>query len=125
MLPIVPASNGYRPKDGHDERQETMESLQIKHPGNRTNFTEVIIGSLTIWFSYETAIAYRITNPDKYTIEAQCVRENDWGPTTGKHLNYVSTDKASRVSGTEFEANINRHLAAIGWDGLTLAGVQS
>lgn len=47
------------------------------------NFTEVRIGSLTLWFSYETVIAFH-TPATGYQ-----VRENNWGPTTGKHINYV------------------------------------
>ena len=49
------------------------------------------------WFSYRTLVAF--TAGDR-----RVVRENDWGPTTGKHLNWIDGgNKAARVSSAEFE----------------------
>lgn len=63
-----------------------------------SNMHEVSINSKgTFYFSYETCIAFR--TPDYGLI----IRENDWGPTTGKHLNYIDPDKSIRISGEDFE----------------------
>ena len=57
----------------------------------KPNFTEIILGEyLTVYFSYKTIIAFEVNN--ELTIS-----ENEWGPTTGKHLNYINTDKTKRV----------------------------
>lgn len=53
---------------------------------------------LTVWFSYETPIAFYSHATGKV------VRENSWGPTTGKHLNWVDGgNKKARVSSDKFE----------------------
>lgn len=54
--------------------------------------------NVTVWFSYQTPVAFQVPgNP-------RVVRENDWGPTTGKHLKWIDGgDKSNRVSGQEFE----------------------
>jgi len=53
---------------------------------------------LTVWFSYQTPVAFE--TPSKPRV----VRRNDWGPTTGKHLNAIDGgDKKSRVDGQTFE----------------------
>jgi hypothetical protein len=70
-------------------------NVSINHPTDRPNFTEVELGDVTIWFSYRTPIAFMAPGHGKM------VRENDWGPTTGKHLNYVGGE---RVSGEVFMA---------------------
>ena len=52
---------------------------------------------LTVYFSYETMIGFKVDG------QFPTVRENVWGPTTGKHLNYIDGgDKSSRVDKTEF-----------------------
>lgn len=56
----------------------------------------VEVAGITVWYSYTTPIAFR-ANGDTV------VRENDWGPTTGKHLNWIDDDKSIRVPSAEFE----------------------
>ena len=54
-------------------------------------------GAFTYYFSYRTLVAF--DSPESGLV----VRENEWGPTTGKHLNWIDGgDKASRVSADEF-----------------------
>ena len=53
------------------------------------------IGGNSFYFSYETLIAF--TTPDGLVI-----RKNEWGPTTGKHLNAIDEDKKKRVSADIF-----------------------
>lgn len=66
----------------------------------------VKVGSLTVYFSYHTPVAFRAGGH-------LVVRENDWGPTTGKHLNWIDGgDKRSRISGAEFQRLLAEELAA-------------
>jgi hypothetical protein len=70
----------------------------ISHPTDRPNFSVVELGEITIYFSYETPIAYYSRQ------HGRAIRKNDWGPTTGKHLNYVDSGSVSeRIDGRKFE----------------------
>ena len=74
----------------------------------------VDVGPLCVWFSYTTPVAFQRDG------HLRIVRENDWGPTTGKHLNWIDDgDKASRVSGTEFERLWAEALASVGLETVT------
>lgn len=53
-------------------------------------------GNIIVWFSYKTPIAFKVG--DRFVI-----RQNEWGTTTGKHLNAIDTDKKKRVDGKTFE----------------------
>lgn len=53
------------------------------------------------WFSYNTLIAFRIKGSFH-------IIKNYWGSTTGKHLNWIDSDKSKRESMEEFEANYKR-----------------
>lgn len=76
--------------------------------GHTPNYATVYVGGLRLEFSYETVIAF--LGPDD-----SAVRVNDWGPTTGKHLNAIDGgDKASRITGDEFTARLNAQLAKLG-----------
>ncbi len=55
------------------------------------------IGSLEVWFSYQTPVAFRTAHT------GLVIRENDWAQTTGKHLNAIDPDHKRRISGEEFE----------------------
>ena len=69
----------------------------------------VDVGRLTLWFSYKTIVAFR--GPE----QARLVRENDWGPTTGKHLNWIDGgEKGSRVPAEIFEAKLASMLQRLG-----------
>ena len=74
------------------------------------NFTMVDIGRVRIWFSYSTPIAF-----NDGTGTGTAVRDNVWGPTTGKHLNRVdggdAQAKAARLSSNDFEARLTDVLA--------------
>jgi len=63
----------------------------------RANSLKLEYGRITVWFSYETPVAFRIAGGDLV------VRRNDWGPTTGKHLNTIDGGATQhRVSEEEF-----------------------
>ena len=62
------------------------------------NALRLEMGELTLWYSYRTIVAFR-----KGWGGPLIVRQNDWGPTTGKHLNAIDGgDKAARVEGYKF-----------------------
>jgi len=74
----------------------------IDHPTDRPNFTRIEIEGRTLWYSYRTLIAF-----NAYNGSGPVVRENVWGPTTGKHLNYVdggdTEAKAARLNTEAFQ----------------------
>lgn len=63
----------------------------------KPNFHQVIVGSMTLYFSYETIIGFMPDATGKTT-----ARENEWGPTTGKHLNEIQPDKSARLTHDAF-----------------------
>lgn len=81
-------------------------AISIWHPTDRANFTQMNVGDLTVWYSYSTPIAF-LTGDMLDPI----LSENLWSNTTGKHLNYVSTDKTLRQPRVAFEAALNVALA--------------
>lgn len=61
------------------------------------NALRVTVGSLTVYFSYRTPVAFHVFGHNPV------VRENDWGPTTGKHLNWIDGGKKlDRISDVNF-----------------------
>jgi hypothetical protein len=80
-----------------------MEIPKINHPTGRPNFTVVVVKGRLYWFSYQTCVAFQDWNAGNLT-----VRQNEWGPTTGKHLNYIDGGATSaRVDGPTFEARLS------------------
>lgn len=68
------------------------------------NAMTVSVGTLELYFSYRTVIA--ISKPG-----VLIVSQNEWGPTTGKHLNWIDGgDKKNRVPRVEFEAKLQKML---------------
>lgn len=69
---------------------------------------QVSIGDFTVWFSYNTVVAFQA--PGKM----MRVHENVWGTTTGKHINAIDGgDKKSRLKSEdfdkEFQASLKKH----------------
>ena len=63
----------------------------------------VQVGNLDVYFSYRTPVAFR------HVSTGLVVRSNSWGPTTGKHLNWIDGgDKKGRISGIEFEDQLSK-----------------
>lgn len=58
------------------------------------------------YYSYKTLIAF--THGGTLTI-----RKNDWGGTTGKHLNWINRDKTKRIDGEAFEAEYEKIFEAV------------
>ena len=63
------------------------------------------VGALTVYFSYDTPVAFDSPRT------GQVVRHNVWGPTTGKHLNWIDNgNKQNRISSDEFQDALNKLL---------------
>lgn len=76
-------------------------SVSIEHPTDRPNFSIVRVGSLSLAFSYRTIIGISVGfGPWK-------VSENVWSNTTGKHLNYLNSDKDMRLPAEQFAELVN------------------
>lgn len=76
-------------------------NVSIEHPTDRPNFSIVRIGSLGLAFSYRTLIGVSVGfGPWR-------VSENVWYSTTGKHLNYLNSDKDMRLPAEEFAELVN------------------
>ena len=76
---------------------------RISHPTDRPNFTRLDMGEITIYFSYQTPIAF-------IKDHGLTIRENNWGPTTGKHLNYVNST-SERVPTVQFDSLLQAALS--------------
>lgn len=74
--------------------------ISVDHPTGRPNFYIVSTPGYRVAFSYKTLVG---VNP--LDGRGWIVRQNDWGPTTGKHLNWLDDgDKQARVADSEFQA---------------------
>ena len=70
----------------------------------KSNFNILNMGHISIWFSYETPIAFS-------SYGQIFIRKNDWGPTTGKHLNHINPDKNIRMDGEKFERLLKHNVS--------------
>ena len=85
-----------------NERKERGMSIpSISHPTDRPNFTIVTVGGTQFAFSYETVVGFVKPGDTSWTVS-----ENDWGPTTGKHLNHLDFGRGQRLPREEFEARL-------------------
>lgn len=73
------------------------------------NSIAIEVGERTIYYSYNTCVAFKGKNSDgKYFY---CVSVNYWGKTTGKHLNWIDGGyKENRLTAEEFEKNLQEFL---------------
>jgi hypothetical protein len=83
-------------------------NVSISHPTDRPNFSRVSIGNLDLWFSYETVIAFT-SGPGRTVIS-----ENVWSTTTGKHLNWIDSDKTRRLPHEDFLVMLAARLTSAG-----------
>lgn len=68
------------------------------------------LGNKKIYYSYETIVAFMGYN-SKGTYFGLTVSENCWGPTTGKHLNWIDGGrKDKRLSRDEFLRKLSEFL---------------
>ena len=67
-------------------------TLKVSFPNN-----------FALFYSYDTIIAFS----DR---EGFVISENNWGTTTGKHLNFLERDKKARLPRKEFELKLQEML---------------
>lgn len=70
------------------------------------NFKALKIGSIVIYYSYDTIIGFYTPNTKL------CVTENMWGTTTDRHLNMIS-EKKDRLPRKEFLNILNNTILNI------------
>lgn len=81
--------------------------------GYGINCLAVAVGSMVIYYSYSTIIAYQEPT------DGCVVSENVWSVTTGKHLNWIEDNKKARVKHDKFEEMLKSALIR---NGLTVKG---
>ncbi len=85
------------------------------HPTNRPNYVEITHHTdrhaITIAYSYATPIGFQAS---AYANGRSFVRVNDWGPTTGRHLNewHPNHSKHHRIPGDEFLRHLSDAMQA-------------
>lgn len=73
------------------------------------NETAIQTGTRRFYFSYNTLIAFNGTNSKGKVFD--CVIQNLWSTTTGKHLNAIDGgDKKSRLGKKEFEKQLQEFM---------------
>ena len=72
---------------------------EYEREGYGAHCIAIDVGKVTFYFSYDTIVAYLTPG------EGLVMRENEWGPTTGKHLNWISTTR-DRLPEEEFEQKL-------------------
>jgi len=95
-----------------DERNNLLKHIQVTSISNYGEYSSDNYGINTmtvfdaqgrqIWFSYDTVIAVRTRK------HGLVIRKNSWGPTTGKHMNFIyPTDNKHRMDNYEFIKVLN------------------
>ncbi len=73
------------------------------------NSIAIRMGERTVYYSYDTVIAFIGYNSKGEYFH--CVHQNDWGSTTGKHLNWIDNgNKKNRLTAEEFSKNFQEFL---------------
>lgn len=69
------------------------------------NALRVDLGTIDLYYSYQTIVAYSDSQ------DGLVCSVNAWGVTTGKHLNWIQSDKSRRVERGKFESMLESALA--------------
>ena len=73
-----------------------MAKIEMCNPTNRNTKAYVVdIGNTSLYFSYETLIAYQTQDESKRI-------KNYWGPTTGRHFNELGCSGFDEIDGDHF-----------------------
>lgn len=72
------------------------------------NSIAIELGTRTVYYSYNTVVAFKGYNSKGEYFD--CICENIWGTTTGKHLNWINSDKSQRLSYNEFQKQLQEFL---------------
>ena len=81
-----------------------MNIRKFNYGKNKTdtgNTQAIVINDTTFYFSYNTIVAFSVKGEI-------VVRKNQWGTTTGKHLNWIDGgNKSKRLASHEFTFLLN------------------
>lgn len=70
----------------------------ITHSGRNTPAVKIHLGQLTLYVSYSTVVGFH--DP----VEGHVFHENDWGPTTGRHMSdWGAPDQKDRQPAAVFD----------------------
>ena len=73
------------------------------------NSIAIRMGSRTVYFSYDTIIAFKGYNSTGEYFN--CVHVNDWSTTTGKHINFIDGgNKKTRLEDGVFQKKLQEFL---------------
>ena len=73
------------------------------------NTIAIKMGKRTIYYSYDTVVAFKGENSKGKAFN--CVHMNDWGTTTGKHLNWIDGGtKEKRLNDDDFQKALQEFL---------------
>lgn len=86
-------------------------AVRLRYPTRQTKQIDVIIGNLTLYFSYETVIAF--DSPYSGFV----ISKNVWSTTTGRHLNEINSLKHNRIPHAEFLIKLSNVLQNYGLEG--------
>jgi len=102
-------------RTGYDEAYFPSITLESYDVNNRYNMRCVVVslkmgsrGEMTLWYSYDEIVAFRIDVYREVWINEFHICENIWSQTTGKHLNWIDPSKEKRESYEEFSENLRR-----------------
>lgn len=70
---------------------------------------KVSLPEIEIYFSYETPVAFWLAGT------GLTVCQNEWGTTTGKHLNWIDPDHSKRIPADEFASRLESALTSKGY----------
>lgn len=94
-------------------------TCEILHPTGQHNFSIVEIGNGKLWlaFSYSTPIGFFSMG-----MGGCAISKNEWGPTTGKHINYLKAHYLHKqLERDEFETELSKLISRVN---ITSAGVE-
>lgn len=72
--------------------------------GSTINCLLLTVGSLRVYYSYRTPIAFYDVNNNLI------VRENEWGPMTAKHISWLPKTDLPQLPSAQFDAALVKHM---------------
>lgn len=82
-----------------------MRERGLENDNYGAHMLKIETDGIELWYSYETIVAYT-DNQDHLVV---C--ENCWTNTTGKHLNWIMSDKKSRTKSDKFQEMLKDAIA--------------
>jgi len=98
-----------KPREEKDKEFEEYAEISKWNYGNYSNSNygtslAIQIGKLVLYYSYNTVVAFRDRE------EGFFISENVWSRTTGKHLNWLESNKNNRMDYDDFRERLHEVL---------------